>query len=74
MLNFWPSRPKVTYDHVQHAVRRAKAHPKGTPEHDKAWTISDAISKEYYTQMSVHKYGSDVWHLVQLLEDLDSRD
>jgi len=74
MLNFWPSRPKVTADHVQRAVKRAKAHPKGTPEHNKAWTKADEISKEYYTQMSVYNYGSDVWHLVQLLEELESRD
>ena len=70
MLHFWPSRPKVTYDHVQRAVNRAKAHTKGTPEHTKAWTTADTISKEYYAQTAVYKYGSDVWHLVQLLEDI----
>jgi len=71
MLNFWPSRPKVTHEHVQQAVKRAKAHPKNTPEHDGAWKKADAISKEYYMQTSVYKYGSDVWDLVKLLEELD---
>jgi hypothetical protein len=71
MLNFWPSRPKVNLEHVNSAVKRAKAHPKGTPEHNAAWKKADAISKEYYMQTSVHNYGSDVWALVQLLEELD---
>jgi len=71
MLNFWPSRPKVNLEHVNSAVKRAKAHPKGTPEHNAAWKKADAISKEYYMQTAVHKYGSDVWALVQLLEELD---
>ena len=71
MLNFWPSRPKVNQDHVNKAVKRAKAHPKGTPEHNAEWKKADAISKEYYMQTSVYNYGSDVWELVKLLEELD---
>lgn len=70
-IKFWPARPVVTKDHVLRAVERAKVYKKGTAQSYRAWFKAELISKEYYEQTSVYKYGSDIPELLEVLSELE---
>jgi hypothetical protein len=53
------------------AVERAKVYKKGTAQSYRAWFKADLISKEYYEQTSVYKYGSDIPELLEVLSELE---